>query len=263
MWPHQQYKCVKCKGVKSTITESSRAVFSRILCHSVLTCTEVNFGGQILDRHWVGLYFCLELSGRLHLSYRFFVILILVAILAHPVLVDVQLLYYWMINWHIPFFLALICTCSCFVFGWRNTECLQVSFWTSKLSHKHKRCQNFLWGFTFFSTKNLMTLLFLSSPSLPWSYTLYTPPNYLFISSAGVQLTKFGPIFASFQKCLEKIFGRPEGCTWTPLATPMHTKRAICPSRCYPSAIHLNNLISVHKHVCVCSDDVISPMSTS
>ena len=31
--------------------------------------------------------------------------------------------------------------------------------------------------------------------------------NYLFISSAGVHLTKFSPIFASFQqKCLENFF---------------------------------------------------------
>jgi len=52
--------------------------------------------------------------------------------------------------------------------------------------------------------------------------------DYLFISSAGVHLTKFSPIFASFQeKCLEKIFSVALGvylhllAHLHPLATPM------------------------------------------
>ena len=48
--------------------------------------------------------------------------------------------------------------------------------------------------------------------------TVYMPPTTFFISSAGVHLAKFTPIFASFQSKLPRkmFFRRPGGCTCTP-----------------------------------------------
>ena len=61
-----------------------------------------------------------------------------------------------------------------------------------------------------------------SSLSLLHAHMRHTATNYLYISSAGVHLAKFSPIFASFQqKSLEKIFRRPGGAPAPPLATPM------------------------------------------
>ena len=55
-------------------------------------------------------------------------------------------------------------------------------------------------------------------------YVIHTATNYLFISSAGVHLTKFSPIFASFQqKIPRKIFFVTlwaRGCTCTPCTLP-------------------------------------------
>ena len=56
------------------------------------------------------------------------------------------------------------------------------------------------------------------------SYASYVATNYLFISSARVHLTKFSPIFASFQqKCLDNFFRCLGGAVnhVHSLATPM------------------------------------------
>ena len=69
-------------------------------------------------------------------------------------------------------------------------------------------------GGALFFAKNLMTF-FYSSRSLTWSYStaLQLPPTTSLShlrGFEGVHLTKFSPIFASFQeRCLEKFFSSP------------------------------------------------------
>ena len=91
----------------------------------------------------------------------------------------------------------------------------------------HRRRQGFLWGCTFFLTKNLMTFLVLT-----FSHPLlhgHTAINYLFISSAGCTSPNSAPFLPHSNKnAQKKIFRRPGGCTCTPLATPMQNTKHIC-----------------------------------
>ena len=85
----------------------------------------------------------------------------------------------------------------------------------------HRRSQDFLWGVTFFLTKNLMTFLIIT---LSYMVICVISCHRLpFLSHMREHLTKFSPIFASFQqKCVENFFSSPWRCTCTP-CTPGKT----------------------------------------
>ena len=78
-------------------------------------------------------------------------------------------------------------------------------------------------GDALFFAKHRMTFLVVTLSCMLVHGVIYAT-DYLFISSAGVHLTKFSPISASFQeKCLKKIFSVALGVH---LAAPMtpHTE---------------------------------------
>ena len=89
--------------------------------------------------------------------------------------------------------------------------------------HRRSHCSIFSGG-ALFLTKTLITF-FYSSPSFRWSYASYIATTYLFMSSAGVHIPNFSPIFPHFnKKCLEIFFCHPGGVhlhPLHPLATPM------------------------------------------
>jgi len=78
----------------------------------------------------------------------------------------------------------------------------------------HRHSQDFHWGVHFLYQKSddLFLVIALCYMVVCIHIYCYQPTNYLFISSAGVHLTKLSPIFASLpQKNLEKNFRRPGG----------------------------------------------------
>ena len=83
------------------------------------------------------------------------------------------------------------------------------------MAYVHRRSQDFVWGAALVLDQNLMTF-FSHHPLLHGVHHILPPTNCLFISSAGVHLTKFSPIFPHFKKCLEKNFRRPGGAPAPP-----------------------------------------------
>ena len=85
----------------------------------------------------------------------------------------------------------------------------------------HRHSQGFLWGVHFLLDQKSDDLFCSHHPLFHGHIRYILPPTTLFLSSAGVHLTKFSPIFASFQqKCLEQNFSRRLGYICTPCSSP-------------------------------------------